>query len=127
YLGPDPNAEGDGGITKVTSITAGPTWTLSPPLLMEMTFGYAKQKQDLVGPDFNAGNFGLDTLGIPGTNDQGPGDQRYAGFPEFRFGGTTSGFFSQLGNRDGWNPIFRDERTYSIAHNVTKIMGQHDF
>src|SRR5262249_8003788 len=49
------------------------------------------------------------------------------GSPEFRMGGTTSGFFSQLGNRDGWNPIFRDERTYSLAHNVTKIVGQHDF
>ena len=81
----------------------------------------------MLGPDFNAGNFGLDVLGIPGTNDQGIGDQRYAGYPEFQFGGTTSGFFSQLGNRDGWNPIFRDERTYSIATNLTKVAGQHDF
>src|SRR4029450_8362622 len=38
-----------------------------------------------------------------------------------------SGFFSQLGNRDGWNPIFRDERTYSLATNITKVHGQHDF
>ena len=127
YLGPDPNASGDGGKTKVYQLTAGQTWTLSPTLLMDTTFGFSRQKQDVLGPDFNAGNFGLDTLGIPGTNDQGIGDQRYAGYPEFRFGGTTSGFFSQLGNRDGWNPIFRDERTYSIAHNVTKIKGQHDF
>ena len=94
---------------------------------MDTTFGFSRQKQDVLGPDFNAGNFGLDTLGIPGTNDQGIGDQRYAGYPEFRFGGTTSGFFSQLGNRDGWNPIFRDERTYSIATNITKVKGRHDF
>jgi len=127
YLGPDPNATGDGGKTKVYQLTAGQTWTLSPSLLMDTTFGFSRQKQDVLGPDFNAGNFGLDTLGIPGTNDQGIGDQRYAGFPEFRFGGTTSGFFSQLGNRDGWNPIFRDERTYSLAHNITKVKGQHDF
>ena len=71
-------------------------------------------KQDVLGPDFNAGNFGRDVLGIPGTNDPGSDTShadRYAGYPEFRFGGTTAGFFSQLGNRDGWNPIFRDERT----------------
>ena len=126
YLGPDPNATGDGGNTKVYQFTAGQTWTLGPTLLMDSTFGFSRQKQDVLGPDFNAGNFGLDTLGIPGTNDQGIGDQRYAGYPEFRFGGTT-GFFSQLGNRDGWNPIFRDERTYSIATNITKVKGQHDF
>ena len=116
YLGPDPNATGDGGNTKVYQFTSGQTWTLRPTLLMDTTFGFSRQKQDVLGPDFNAGNFGLDMLGIPGTNDQGIGDQRYAGYPEFRFGGTTSGFFSQLGNRDGWNPIYRDERTYSIAH-----------
>jgi carboxypeptidase family protein/TonB-dependent receptor-like protein len=126
YLGV-PTVQGSGGNTKVYQVTAGQTWTLSPTLLMDQTFGFSRQKQDVLGPDFNAGNFGLDVLKIPGTNDQGIGDQRYAGYPEFRFGGTTSGFFSQLGNRDGWNPIFRDERTYSIATNVTKVKGQHDF
>jgi Carboxypeptidase regulatory-like domain len=127
YLGPDPNAAGDGGNTKVWQLTTGQTWTLSPTLLMDSTFGFSRQKQDVLGPDFNAGNFGLDVLGIPGTNGQGSTDQRYAGFPEFRFGGTTTGFFSQLGNRDGWNPIFRDERTYSLTTNITKVKGGHDF
>ena len=50
---------------------------------MDMTFGFARQKQDVLGPDFNDGNYGLDVLGIPGTNDQGIGDQRYAGYPNF--------------------------------------------
>jgi hypothetical protein len=128
YLGPDPNATGDGGNTKVYQATGGQTWTLTPTLLMDTTFGFSRQKQVVLGPDFNAGNFGLDILGIPGTNDQGISDQRYAGYPEFRFGAAfpTTGFFSQLGNRDGWNPIFRDERTYSVAHNITKIKGDHD-
>ena len=69
----------------------------------------------MLGPDFDAGNFGLDVLGIPGTNDQGTGDQRYAGYPVFNTG------LSAVGNRDGWNPIFRDERTYSLAANLAKL------
>jgi Carboxypeptidase regulatory-like domain/TonB dependent receptor-like, beta-barrel len=121
YLGPDPNATGDGGFTKVWSFTAGQTWTFTPTLLMDMTFGFARQKQDVLGPDFNAGNYGLDVLGIPGTNDQGIGDQRYAGYPQFQISD-----FSQVGNRDGWNPIFRDERTYSLATNISKLKGRHD-
>jgi hypothetical protein len=121
YLGPDPNAEGDGGFTKVYQFTAGQTWTLGPTLLMDQTFGFSMQDQEVLGPDFNAGNFGLDVLGIPGTNDQGIGDQRYAGYPVFNNTG-----FSAVGNRDGWNPIYRDERTYSIATNLTKLAGRHD-
>jgi hypothetical protein len=124
YLGPDPNAEGDGGITKVYSLTAGHTWTFTPTLFMDMTFGWARQKQDVIPPDFNDGNFGLDVLGIPGTNDQRdlgqPADGRYAGQPPFRAG------FSVFGNRDTWNPIFRDERTYSLATNLTKVVGRHE-
>jgi hypothetical protein len=129
YLGPDPNNPDAGGNTKVYQATAGTTWTVKPTLLLDSTFGFSRQKQDVLGPDFNAGNFGLNTLGIPGTNDQGFGDQRYAGYPEFDIstvvGGLPTGF-SQLGNRDGWNPIFRDERTYSVATNVTKVAGRHD-
>ena len=117
YLGPDPNATGDGGFTKVYQFTTGTTWTLSPTTMMDITFGFSRQKQDVLGPDFNAGNYGLDVLGIPGTNDQGIGDQRYAGYPQFNTG------FSALGNRDGWNPIFRDERTYSLATNMTQAEG----
>ena len=120
YLGPDPNASGDGGFTKVYQATGGQTWTLSPTLLMDMTFGFSRQDQQVYGPDFQAGNYGLDVLGIPGTNDQGIGDQRYAGYPQFDVG------FSAAGNRDGWNPIYRDERTYSLATNLTKMKGRHD-
>ncbi len=119
YLGV-PTTNGSGGKTKVYQATGGQTWTFTPTLLLDMTFGFSRQKQDVLGPDFNAGNFGLDVLGIPGTNDQGSGDKRYAGYPVFNTG------FSSVGNRDGWNPIFRDERTYSLATNLTKVKGHHD-
>ena len=85
YLGPDPNAEGDGGLTKVYSLTAGQTWTLKPTLLLDTTFGFARQDQDVLGPDFNAGNFGLDVLRIPGTNDQGFTDQTVRGIPGVQY------------------------------------------
>jgi hypothetical protein len=121
YMGPDPNAEGDGGFTKVWQVTTGHTWTLSPTMIMDGTFGFSRQDQDVLGPDFQAGFYGLDTLGIPGTNDPISRDPRYAGYPRF-----DAGFTPQWGNRDGWNPIFRDERTYSFATNLTKIKGQHE-
>jgi hypothetical protein len=116
---------GSGGFTKVYSLTAGTTWTFSPTLFMDMTLGWARQKQDVFGPDYQSGNFGIDTLGIPGTNDQrdkgGQADARYAGIPVFNING-----FSAIGNRDGWNPIFRDERTHSLSVNLTKLKGNHD-
>jgi hypothetical protein len=122
YLGTPSNTEvdGDGGFTKVYSATHGQTWTITPTMLFDATFGFARQKQDVYGPDFNVGNFGLDVLGIPGTNDAGLNDPRYAGYPVFNTG------FAALGNRDGWNPIFRDERTYSLAANLSKHKGRHD-
>ena len=126
YLGPATDADDDGGFTKVYQATAGQTWTLSSTMLMDMTFGFGRQDQDVLGPDFSAGNYGLDVLGIPGTNDQGIGDQRYAGYPRFQTSPAGSGF-SDVGNRDGWNPIYRDERTYSLTANVTKVKGSHDF
>jgi hypothetical protein len=120
YLGPPIDAEGDGGFTKVYQATAGHTWTLSTSMLLDMTFGFGRQDQHVLGPDFQSGNFGLDILGIPGTNDQRTGDDRYAGYPRFQTG------FSDAGNRDGWNPIYRDERTYSLTTNLTKVKGRHD-
>jgi hypothetical protein len=60
----------DGGVTKVYQATGGTTWTMSPTLLMDTTFGFSRQHQHVYGPDFQAGNYGLDVLGIPGTNDQ---------------------------------------------------------
>ncbi len=122
YLGPNPAAEGDGGFTKVYALTGGSTWTLSPTLHMDVTVGWSKQKQDVLPPDFEEGAYGLNVLGIPGTNDQGSGDSRYYGMPPFRMGS-----FSVIGNRDTWNPIFRDERTTSVAANLTKVAGRHEF
>ena len=47
----------------------------------------------------------------------------HEGYPEFRVGFAAPSF---LGNRDGWNPIFRDEHV-SVAANMTKAKGAHEF
>jgi hypothetical protein len=121
YLGLDTNASGDGGFTKVWQFTAGQTWTLGPTTVLDSTFGFGRQDQKVYGPDYQAGYYGLDVLGIPGTNDPSSArDPRYAGYPVFNTG------FSAIGNRDGWNPIFRDERTWTIGTNLTKVMGRHE-
>jgi hypothetical protein len=120
FLGPDPNAKGDGGLTKVHQFTTGQTWTVGSTLVWDATFGFSRQNRDVLGPDFQAGNFGLDILRIPGTNDQGTGDARYSGYPHFATG------FSALGNSTPSLPSFSDERTFSLATNVTKVMGRHD-
>ena len=120
YLGPDTNSNEDGGFTKVYVVTTGQTWTLGPSLVWDSTVGFSRQDQKAFGADFFQGNFGLDVLGIPGTNDQGTGNPRYAGYPRFETG------FSTLGNLDGWTPVWRDERVFSVATNVTKVKGRHD-
>ncbi len=114
------SADGDGGETKVHLITGGQTWSFGKSLLLDRAFGISMFDQFCSSPDFNLGMIGLD-LGIPGTNDQGRGDPRYAGMPEFRTG------FTALGNTPTWSPTYRDEGTVSFSTNVTKVAGSHDF
>jgi hypothetical protein len=109
----------DGGDTKVWHIGAGHTWTISPTLLLDGSFGIATQDQFVSSPDFNMGMIGLE-LGIPGTNDQGRGDPRYAGMPQFSTG------FTALGNTPSWSPIYREEYSESLNVNVTKVARAHD-
>jgi hypothetical protein len=117
---PTGSADDDGGDTRVHLITAGQTWSLGQTVLLDSAFGTSIFHQFCSSPDFGLGMLGLDT-GIPGTNDQGRGDPRYAGMPEFRTG------FTMLGNTPTWSPAYRDEKTVSFSSNVTKIAGSHDF
>ena len=113
------SGENDGGDTKVHLITAGQTWTLGNNILIDSSFGTSLFDQFCSSPDFGLGMMGLD-LGIPGTNDQGRNDPRYAGMPDFRTG------FSALGNTPTWSPAYREEKTVSFSTNVTKVAGRHD-
>ncbi|MGH9159165.1 MAG: carboxypeptidase regulatory-like domain-containing protein, partial [Vicinamibacteraceae bacterium] len=119
YTFPIGSADDDGGDTKVYQLTAGQTWSLSPTLLLDSAFGASSNDVNVTSPDFGLGMLGLD-LGIPGTNDQGAGDRRYAGMPAFSTGFTT------LGDTPGWSPIFREEHVQSFTTNLTKVAGGHE-
>jgi hypothetical protein len=113
------SSDDDGCDTKVHLITGGQTWSFGESLLLDSAVGVSIMDQFCSASDFGLGNVGLD-FGIPGTNDQGRGDPRYAGMPEFRTG------FQALGNSPTWTPTYRDEGTTSISSNITKVVSNHD-
>ena len=68
------------GHTLVQIAGIGQTYTVSPTFLIDGTLGWTRFGQNVKPPDLGT-NFGLDILGIPGTN--GP-DPRESGMPSFR-------------------------------------------
>ena len=114
-----------GGDTRTTVYTMGQTWTLSPTLILDGSVGANVMKQSMTGPDYGT-NFGTDVFGIPGLNAAGvtgPGSfdlQRYSGMPRITTG------LSQLGNDSTWTPVWRDERSYTVTTNLTKVTGRHE-
>jgi hypothetical protein len=122
YLGLD---GAGGGKTNTRIFTAGQTWTLSPTLLFDANAGVNGMQQNMQGPDFRT-NYGLDVWGVPGTNSAGVGGpgsfdlDRYSGMPRVDTG------MSVLGNIDTWTPVWRDERSYTVSANLTKVSGRHE-
>ena len=106
------------GDTKVHVATVGTTWTVSPAFVVDGSFGLTRMDQSVTGQDFGQ-NFGLDVLGIPGTNGSDP---RQGGLPIFNF---ATGY-SNLGNIDTWTPIFRNDRSYTASMNITTLKGRHE-
>jgi hypothetical protein len=127
---PDGGAGGAGfgvgsgsGDTKVQIGTVGLTWTLSPNLIVDGTFGLMRFDQTCLPPDYGT-NFGTDVFGIPGTNGDGGagGDERYSGMPGFGISG-----FDYFGGVDGWTPLFRNDRSYNFSTNATYTATNHEF
>jgi hypothetical protein len=105
------------GDTLVQIAGIGQTYTVSPTFLIDGTFGWTRFGQDVEPPDLGT-NFGLDVLGIPGTN--GP-DPRESGMPPLNITG-----FSTLGNPEGWNPLYRNDQSYTFNTNASWMKGLHD-
>ena len=87
-------------------------------MVVDWDFGYTRQVTGAQSSiDLAVGDFGLNTLGIPGTNGIGP---NYDGQPYFAMTG-----FSSIGNSDGANPfLFRDNQFTSDV-NLSWTKGRH--
>jgi Carboxypeptidase regulatory-like domain/TonB dependent receptor len=107
--------------SRIQSIGLGGTYTISSTMLVDVNAGYTRQRLGAEhAPDLDLGNFGVDTLKIPGTN----GDSRLAGgSPAFIF---QTGGWNGIGNVDTGNPFqFRDNQ-YVVNGNLNWTRGPHD-
>ncbi|HZT39271.1 MAG TPA: TonB-dependent receptor [Bryobacteraceae bacterium] len=112
----------DGGVGDGHTLTQlaaiGQTYTVSPTFLIDGTLGWTRFGQNVKSPDLGT-NFGRDVLGLPGTN--GP-DPRESGMPWFNIGSD----YSSLGNTEGWNPLFRNDQSFTFNTNASWMKGAHE-
>jgi hypothetical protein len=103
---------------RIQNVGLGASHVITSSLVVDWDFGYTRQvtgAQSLL--DLKDGDFGLTTLGIPGTNGVG---SLYDGQPEFAFTA-----FSGLGNTDAANPfLFRDNQ-FTTDANLSWTKGKH--
>ncbi len=105
------------GHTLVQIAGIGHTYTVSPTFLIDGTLGWTRFGQNVQQPDLKT-KVGLEVLGIPGTN--GP-DWREGGIPRFDISGYTS-----LGYTETWNPLFRNDQSYTFNGNANWMKDTHD-
>jgi outer membrane receptor protein involved in Fe transport len=130
--GPALGTKGNGpiGYTRVPIATVGHTWTVSPTFLIDGAFGFNRYDQPVVGPDHGK-NWGTDIWGIPGSNEPtGPGAAEvikrcpatgcYSGQPRINNG------YTFWGNGDSWMPQFRNDRSYIVNANASRIFRAHE-
>ncbi len=122
---------GGGGGTGDTSIMVwgiGHNWTLSPTFLMDGNFGITDMDQVVEGEDLALGNYGLETLGIPGVNNAGQdqacifkGKNYCGGVPRMDLSS-----YTDYGTLDGWMPTDRNENSYTFTHNFSWSKENHE-
>ncbi len=96
--------------------TIGATHTFTPRLVVNGTLGYSRQAISAFGPDYGT-NYGLTTLGIPGTN--GP-DPLESGLPAFNLSNLSS-----YGNTNGNGPFSFIDNQFAIAGAVHYSLRNH--
>ena len=113
----DGGQPGDSG-GRIQNVGLGMSHVITPTLVIDADAGYNRQvtgAQSLI--DIADGDFGLNVLGIPGTNGVGP---NYVGQPSLMFTG-----WSALGNSNGANPfLFRDNQ-FTADVNLSWTKGRH--
>ena len=104
------------GNTYVFSV--GGTYTFTPNFIVDGNFGYVKMKTDIANPSLGK-NWGLEFLGIPGTN----GTETFeGGFPRFNISGYTI-----IGVDETYMPYFRDDDQFQYVVNFNYLRGKHNF
>jgi hypothetical protein len=102
----------------VQSVGIGGTYTVSPTILIDGNVGYTRLRIGAQNVDIGK-NYGLDVLGIPGTNGTYALD---GGYPNF---GVTS--FSSFGNSNVSNPFLFRDNEYVGGVNLGWVKGSHSF
>jgi hypothetical protein len=103
---------------RIQNVGLGMNHVITSSLLVDADFGYTRQVTGAQSTiDIADGDFGLNTLMIPGTNGIGP---NYVGQPALAFTG-----FSTLGNANGASPfLFRDNQFTSDV-NLSWTKSRH--
>jgi hypothetical protein len=106
------------GAGRIQNVGLGFSHVLSSTLVIDADGGYTRQVTGAQSAiDIADGDFGLDKLGIPGTNGVGP---NYVGQPSLMFTG-----WSAMGNSNGANPfLFRDNQ-FTGDVNLSWTKGKH--
>jgi hypothetical protein len=102
---------------RVQSVSLGGTYTITPSLLIDANAAYSRLHLGVQNTDINQ-NYGLDVLGIPGTN--GPSIWS-GGIPVFAVSGLTS-----LGNTNASNPFLFRDNFFVESANVSWVKGPHN-
>jgi hypothetical protein len=98
-------------------ISSGMNYIFTPTLLMDAFFGWTRQNTNVEQPGIGE-NYGLNLLGIPGTN----GPERFqSGWPRFAVSG-----YSAFGTEEAWSPYYRNDNQYSLRSNFTSIKQKHE-
>ncbi len=111
------------GHGKIQNVGIGVSHVITPNLVVDADFGYTRQWSGAQSTlDLQDGEYGLKTLGIPGTNlSSNASDTDYWGQPVFSYNST----FSSLGNSNTANPfIFRDNQ-FTGDVNLSWIKSRH--
>jgi hypothetical protein len=110
------------------SAAIGATHTFTPSLLIDGNIGFLRQHLGAENVDINK-NYGLDVLGIPGTN--GP-NLLQGGYPGFLFAAATgagtaaaNGAFTNLGNQNNSNPFLFKDNQFIGGVNMGWVKGTH--
>lgn len=105
---------------KLQNAGAGLTHVITDSFFVDVNVGYTRQNSGAQSPDLALGDYGANTLGIPGTNDNG--SYLNGGIPYMNFANTA---YTGLGNAVAGSPfLFRDNQVTGNA-NATYIRGLH--